>query len=65
MVFADAGVFGDETLMKAVAAHRTDAVLTSAIPPSLIFDVKGLSNTDKLAKLISFFEEAVSGTEAA
>lgn len=65
VVFADAGVFGDETLMKAVAAHRTDAVLTSAIPPSLIFDVKGLSNTDKLAKLISFFEEAVSGTEAA
>lgn len=60
VVFADAGVFGDETLMKTVAAHRSDAVLTSTVPPSLVFDVKGLPNTEKLAKLIAFFEEAVS-----
>ena len=59
VVFADAGVFGDETLMKTGAAHRSDAVLTSTVPPSLVFDVKGLPNTEKLAKLIAFFEEAV------
>ena len=63
--FADAGVFGDETLMKTVASHREDAVLTSTVPPSLIFDVKGLPNAAKLAKLIAFFEEAVSSGAAA
>ena len=63
--FADAGVFGDESLMQTVAAHRSDAVLTSTVPPSLVFDVKGLSNTEKLAKLIAFFEEAVSSGERA
>ena len=62
--FADAGVFGDETLMKTVASHREDAVLTSTVPPSLIFDVKGLPNAAKLAKLIAFFEEAVSSGAA-
>ena len=63
--FADAGVFGDESLMQTVAAHRSDAVLTSTVPPSLVFDVKGLPNTEKLAKLIAFFEEAVSSGERA
>ena len=63
--FADAGVFGDETLMKTVAAHRADVVLTSTVPPSLVFDVKGLSNTEKLAKLIAFFEEAVTSADGA
>lgn len=63
--FADAGVFGDETLMKTVASHREDAVLTSTVPPSLIFDVKGLPNAAKLANLIAFFEEAVSSGAAA
>ena len=59
MVFADAGVFGDETLMKTVAAHRSDAVLTSTVPPSRVRR-QGPPNTEKLAKLIAFFEEAVS-----
>ena len=55
--FRDSEVFGDETLMNAVAAHRNETVLTSTIPPSLIFDVKGLSNVEKLQKLIKFFAE--------
>lgn len=58
--FADAEVYSDEALMKTVAAHRDDAVLSTAVPPALVFDVRGISNTDKLARLISFFEEALS-----
>ncbi len=65
VIFADAGVFGDETLMKTVAAHRSDAVLTNAVPPSLIFDVRGLTNAQKLDKLIAFFREAVSAGSGA
>lgn len=65
--FAGAEVYADETLMQTVAAHRADVVLTNTVPPSLIFDVKGLSNADKLARLIAFFAEAVSagGAESA
>lgn len=58
--FRDSEVFKDETLMKAVAAHHEDAVLTSTIPPSLIFDVKKLDNVGKLHKLIDFFAEMAS-----
>lgn len=58
--FADAEVYSDEALMKTVAAHRRDVVLTTAVPPSLIFDVRDLPNTEKLAKLIAFFAEAAT-----
>lgn len=58
--FADAEVYSDEALMKTVAAHRNDVVLTTAVPPSLVFDVRGLANTEKLSRLIAFFAVAAS-----
>ena len=61
--FRDSGVFADETLMKSVSAHKNDVLLSSTVPPSLIFDVKGLSNRQKLSKLIDFFAETASHGE--
>ena len=58
-------VFSDETLMAAVAEHRDEVVLTTAIPPTLIFDVKGLSVPERLEKLIAFFSSAASLGEKA
>ena len=63
--FADSSVFSDETLMAAVAEHRDEVVLTTAIPPTLIFDVKGLSVPERLEKLIAFFSSAASLGEKA
>ena len=55
--FRDAEVFRDEAVMKAVSERQKEMVLTSTVPPALIFDVKGLSNREKLSKLIVFFSE--------
>lgn len=55
--FRDAEVFRDEAVMKAVSERQKEMVLTSTVPPALIFDVKGLSNREKLDKLIAFFAE--------
>lgn len=55
--FRDAEVFRDEAVMKAVSERQKEMVLTSTVPPALIFDVKGLSNREKLDKLITFFAE--------
>ena len=56
--FADSSVFKNENIMRAVALYSTEAVLTSTIPPNLIFNVKDLSPEEKIAKLISFFMAA-------
>ena len=49
--------------MKSVSAHKNDVLLSSTVPPSLIFDFKGLSNRQKLSKLIDFFAETASHGE--
>ncbi len=53
--FYDAEVFKNESLMKAVADNSDKVVLTSTIPPSLIFEVNRLSAEQKLRRLIDFF----------
>lgn len=53
--FYDADVFKNEPLMRAVSEHSGSVVLTTAIPPSLIFDVNGKTAEQKIAILIDFF----------
>ena len=55
--FYDAEVFKNESLMNAVAKHSGSVVLTTTIPPSLIFEVNKLTAEQKLAKLIEFFSD--------
>ncbi len=55
IVFADSTVFKNEGIMKAVATYSQEAVLTSTIPPNLIFNVKSLTPEEKIEKLIHFF----------
>lgn len=57
--FYDADVFKNEGLMRAVATHATDTVLTSTIPPSLVFDVKNLTPEEKIDKVLEFFLSAL------
>lgn len=58
VVFEDANVFKNESIMRAVSAYSSEAVLTSTIPPNLVFNVKELSPEEKIDKLIDFFVEA-------
>ncbi len=53
--FHDATVFANEQLMRQVSANSDSVVLTSTIPPSLIFEANKLTAEQKLAKLIKFF----------
>lgn len=53
--FFDAEVFKNEALMKAVSEHSGSVVLTTTIPPTLIFEVNHTTAEQKLAKLIEFF----------
>lgn len=53
--FYDADVFKNESLMRAVADNSTSVVLTTTIPPSMIFEVNKLTAEQKLKKLIEFF----------
>lgn len=53
--FYDAEVFKNEALMKAVADNSGSVVLTSAIPPTLIFEVNHTTAEQKLARLLQFF----------
>ena len=53
--FYDAEVFKNEALIKAVADNSGSVVLTSTVPPALIFEVNRLTAEQKLAKLIAFF----------
>ena len=53
--FYDADVFKNESLMNAVAKNSGSLVLTTTIPPSMIFEVNKLTAEQKLARLIDFF----------
>jgi len=53
--FYDADVFKNESLMNAVAKNSGNVVLTTTIPPSMIFEVNKLTAEQKLARLIDFF----------
>ena len=55
VVFEDSNVFKNEGIMRAVALFGGEAVLTSTIPPNLVFNQKGTSPEEKIQKLISFF----------
>ena len=55
VVFEDSSVFKNEGVMRAVSVYSSEAVLTSTIPPNLIFNVKDLSPEEKIHKLIDFF----------
>ncbi|MBO5655176.1 MAG: transcription-repair coupling factor, partial [Clostridia bacterium] len=55
VVFEDSSVFKNEGVMRAVSVYSSEAVLTSTIPPNLIFNVKDLSPEEKIDKLIDFF----------
>ena len=54
--FYDADIFKNESLMNAVAKNSGSVVLTTTIPPSMIFEVNKLTAEQKLAKLIDFFD---------
>ena len=41
--------------MRAVAENSGSVVLTTTIPPSMIFEVNKLTSEQKLKKLIDFF----------
>ncbi len=56
--FYDSEIFKNEGLMNAVSIFASEVVLTSTIPPSLIFDVKGMTPEEKILKVINFFETA-------
>lgn len=53
--FYDADVFKNESLMNAVAKNSGSVVLTTTIPPSMIFEVNKLTAEQKVARLIDFF----------
>lgn len=53
--FYDADVFKNESLMNAVAKNSGSVVLTTTIPPSMIFEVNKLTVEQKVARLIDFF----------
>lgn len=53
--FYDADVFKNESLINAVAKNSGSVVLTTTIPPSMIFEVNKLTAEQKLARLIDFF----------
>ena len=50
-------------VMKAVSERQDKMVLTSTIPPALIFDVKGLGGREKLALMTDFFAALAGQTE--
>ena len=55
--FYDSDVFKNEPLMRAVAENSGSVVLTSTIPPSLIFEVNRTTAEQKIARLIEFFSQ--------
>ena len=55
--FYDADIFKNESLMNAVSKNSGSVVLTTTIPPSMIFEVNKLTAEQKLAKLIDFFAD--------
>ncbi len=59
IIFKNAEIFRDEHVMRAVSEGGRDMVLTSTIPPALIFDVAGLSNRQKLDRITKFFVDLI------
>ena len=57
VVFADTDVFRNEAMMKTVANHPKDVILTNTIPPSLIFDTQKKTIREIFDAIIDFFEE--------
>lgn len=57
--FYDSDIFKNEVLMRAVAEHSGNAVLTTTIPPTLIFEANGKTAEQKLGLMIDFFSSAV------
>ena len=55
--FYDADVFKNESLMRIVSEHNGDVVMTTTIPPNLIFDVNKKTAEQKISVLIDFFSE--------
>ncbi|MBR7162429.1 MAG: transcription-repair coupling factor [Clostridia bacterium] len=58
VVFEDSSVFKNEGIMRAVSVFSSEAVLTSTIPPNLVFNIAPLSPEEKIDKLIDFFVTA-------
>lgn len=57
-IFGDADVFGEQGLMEAVAAMPEDVVLTATVPPQLLFNVKGITPEECVAKMTDFLLKA-------
>ena len=55
--FSGDEVFSNDRIIKAVSEDREKAVLTSTIPPALLFNVQNMSPEEKLDVLASFFSE--------
>ena len=53
--FYDADVFKNELLMRLVADNGKSVVMTTTIPPTLIFDAGKKTAEQKLAMMIDFF----------
>lgn len=56
--FNDADIFKNEALMAAVAKYSKQVVLTSSIPPSLIFDASGRTAEQKINAVLNFLTAA-------
>ncbi len=54
--FNNADVFKNESLMRAVSEFSESIVLTTAIPPTLIFEVNKLTPEQKIKKMTVFFD---------
>lgn len=55
--FLSDDVFKNDRLIEAVSKSRDSVVLTSTIPPALVFNVKDMTPEEKLNKLATFFSE--------
>ena len=55
--FLSDDVFKNDRLIEAVSKARDSVVLTSTIPPALVFNVKDMTPEEKLNKLATFFSE--------
>ena len=55
--FSGDEVFSNDRIIKAVSEAREKVVLTSTIPPALLFNVQNMSPEEKLDVLASFFSE--------
>ncbi|MCQ2409099.1 MAG: transcription-repair coupling factor [Clostridia bacterium] len=59
VTFEDADIFKDETLMTAVSDNSDSVVLTTTMPPALIFNVKNYKADEKIVKVLEFFRKII------